>query len=307
MVKEIGPLRGIKNRFSVQDCGYDVGIFHSSYMSTIFPKINKVANIVTVHDLILHKFKSLFTDSLKGTLHYYRRLITENFAIRNADRLIAVSHSSKNDLIDFFRISENKISVIHHGISGYWFLNQGQAYVNREPYFLFVGGRNHYKNYQTVLKSLARLDRGYRYIQLITVGDNRNSRDQEKKLYEELGIAQRVVDLGIVDDMTLKSLYQGAVAFITPSIYEGFGFPLLESLACGCPVLASDISTNREIGGQFVKLFPATNDNELTSLMINALEHPSAKSERDKAREYAKTFNWQSGARKLLDVYRAFS
>lgn len=307
MLNEIGPVMALNNRLKVKGCRYDVNIFHSSYMSTIFPKIKKIPNIVTVHDLILQKFKTIFTDSFKNTIHYYMRLITENFTIRNADHLIAVSDSSKNDLIEVFGLDENKISVIRHGISEHWFLDPGDAHRNPKPYFLFVGGRNPYKNYNTVLRSLARLQGRYRDLQLIAVGENHHSKNEEKNKYKQLGISERVVDLGVVDDKRLKSLYKGAVAFIVPSLYEGFGFPLLESLACGCPVLASDIPANREMGRAFVNYFPAMNDKELAALMIHAFEHGLCEEEKEKSRAYARTFNWQSGARSLLDVYGLFS
>lgn len=303
---EFGPIRAWLNGKRLIDCNYGADLFHSSYMSTMWPKRKDVPTIITVHDLILQRFKSLFTNSLKRSIRYYQQLFTENFAIKNADYLIAVSQSSKNDLIDYFGFREDMISVIHHGISEQWFSCHDRVENNTEPYFLFVGGRNPYKNYDTVLKALAKLDGKYKEIQLITAGENLHSLEKERQRYRELKISKRVKDLGVVSDEKLKELYSNAVALVFPSIYEGFGFPLLESLACGCPVLASKIPTNKEIGNSLVTYFATKDSDCLADKMIGIYDNPPNECQREKYRNYANSYTWEAAAGKLLKLYQSF-
>ncbi len=307
VINEFGPIRAWSNYRKLVSDKTKVDIFHSSYASTILPDIKSISKVVTVHDLIMQKFSSLVAAPIKTRFHCWRHKITENYAIKKADFLIAVSQSTKNDLIEYFGLNEDRIKVIHHGISEHWFPAQDRDEVCPNPYFLFVGGRNPYKNYDTVLKTLAKLNGKYKEIKLITVGYNKHSLQVEPKKYAELNIADRVIDLGIVDDDKLKQLYTNAIAFIFPSIYEGFGFPLLESLACKCPVIASEIPTNREIGGSFVNYFNATDSNELVDKMMDIYNNPPGEAERMQYSTYAHTYTWENAARKLLEVYRTLT
>ncbi|MHC4593508.1 MAG: glycosyltransferase family 4 protein [Planctomycetota bacterium] len=306
ILDQLGHIRAYQNRIRLMDYDDDIHLFHSSFASTILPKLEGIPTVTTVHDLSIQKFKYLFATSAKNYFHYYRRLITRNLAIKNADYLIAVSQATKNDLIDI-NLDENKIKVIHNGISNFWYPVQNKGKNNSKPYFLFVGGRNPYKNYDTVLKAISLLDGKYKDIQLITVGENVYSQKREMKKYLELNIHEKVTDLGTVSDEKLRELYSNAVAFVFPSKYEGFGFPLLESLACGCPVIASKIPTNREIGGSFVHYFKATDSSELADKMMDIYNNLPGEAERMRYSTYAHTYTWENAARKLLEVYRTLT
>lgn len=304
-IGEFGPIRALYNRKMLQNHKTKVDLFHSSYMSYPFSFKRNIPIVVTVHDLILQKFKSIIVNSFKSNIYYYHQLATENLAIKNADCLIAVSQSTKNDLVNYFGFNEDRISVIHHGIAEFWFDDKNISKKINKPYFLFVGGRNPYKNYDTLLNALSIIKERNLDTNLIIVGENCRTQKKEQKEYEELNISDMVEDLGVVSDIKLKELYSNAIALIFPSIYEGFGFPLLESLACGCPVIASDIPTNYELGKSFIRYFPTMDANALSEEMLYLYNNPVSKIEKESYKTYAKTYTWESSAGKLVKIYNS--
>ena len=142
---------------------------------------------------------------------------------------------------------------------------------------------------------------------LVVVGENQRSEEIERRRYQELGITKRINDLGIVSDAKLKQLYNHAAVLVFPSNYEGFGFPLLEAFACGCPVIASDIPTNREIGGKLARFFPTMDEGALADQIHYLGEHPPSPQEKQAYVEHARSFTWEAAAKMIIKLYEIIS
>lgn len=212
-------------------------------------------SILTVHDMIHEIYSEQFSDTDK-TIRLKRK------AVEQADHIIAVSHSTKRDLINLFDVNESKITVIHHGISKettHLHLNE-----NHKPalpsFMLYVGQREGYKNFRKLLEGYA-LTKASSDYHIIAFGGG-NFTKEEQKLITKLGLTRKVIQIS-GDDSLLRELYSSAMAFIYPSLYEGFGMPILEAMSNNCPVICSNTSSLPEVGGNAVIYF---DPNEASSI-----------------------------------------
>jgi glycosyltransferase involved in cell wall biosynthesis len=208
-------------------------IFHSNYLRV--SSSSNAINIVTVHDFT-HQF---FVKGPKQLLNYYQK----KKAITKSDGIVCISQNTLKDLYHFFPEAKQKaVAVIYNGCSEvYLQKTRGESIVNTpRPYILFVGARGNYKNFDFVLKVLAKTS-----YDLVAAG-SKFTEEEEQIIAQYSG---RVTLLSNVSDEKLKALYQHAHAFIYPSLYEGFGIPVLEAMNCGCPVIAFNNSSIPEIMG----------------------------------------------------------
>jgi mannosyltransferase len=202
-------------------------VFHSSYYRVIPDKFCK--NIITIHDFI----PELYYGYLKRNYNYN---LKKN-ALNNSEAIICVSHSTKNDLLNFFpNISENKISVIHNGAADDFVHNNNP----RKNFILFVGSRFGYKMFEWAIKAVA----GLAIFDLVIVGSPLS--DLEIAILTNFKTLNYRV-FSSISNMQLNELYNTAFALIYPSEYEGFGLPVLEAMKAGCPVIARRTSSIPEI------------------------------------------------------------
>lgn len=226
----------------------DFDLFFPTYYNTYFLKNLKKPYVLTVHDMTHELFPENFKKYNDFTLLYKKK------AIENASHLIAISQNTKKDLLALYKIPEEKISVVHHGIE--------QTYTSQifpgipQQYFLFVGERGGYKNFDVVIKALAALDN--KEICLLCTGKEFSS--GEINLLRKFDLVHRVKSF-YLSDSELNYLYEKAIALIYPSLYEGFGYPLLEAMRAKCIVLSSNSSCLPEVGGD-AALYFAPNDIE---------------------------------------------
>ena len=180
----------------------------------------------------------------------------------------------------------------------------GGVALHEEPYLLYVGTRGHHKNFRLLLEAYSRWDRRSE-VSLVVVGAPWSH--EEMLHVETTGISDRVYLLSDINDERLCWLYNRAAAFVHPSLYEGFGIPLLEAMACGCPIIASRIPSTIEVARDCPIYFEPTESEDL----IAAFDTGVAEG-RDSARvhlglELAERFSWDATARQTLGVYRALS
>lgn len=209
-------------------------IFYSpSFMPPLF---SKIPFVFTVHDL-MHLF-------YYSTLHklYYKHVIG-NLA-KNAKQIITVSHYSKQQLVKLLGIKEQLITVIYNGVDEQFSKNE-ERYELPRPYFLYIGNRRKNKNIPAMLEAFAKANIPNDFIFALT-----GSPDESLNMHiHRLGIGERVRFLGFVSDTDLPKIYKGAFATLYVSLMEGFGLPIIESMASGTPVITSNTSSLPEIAG----------------------------------------------------------
>ncbi len=272
-------------------------IVHQTYYSR-FKTVNDRSRVVlTVHDMIHEKFQHFFPG--KEDISE-----TKIKAIKRADRVICVSSSTKNDLVGILEIDPHKITVIPHGFS---VLPQSsnsniQSYSNR-PYILYVGQRQKHKNFLTLLQAYASSEQLKKTVNLVCFGGNPIS-SEEYDMIHQLGIPGSQIIYLTGDDQKLSELYRHASAFVFPSLYEGFGMPVLEAMALDCPVVCSNTSSLPEVAGNAAEFF----DPYSKESIANALERVLFLSGRrttliQLGKQQIKKFSWDKCAERTYAVY----
>ncbi len=195
--------------------------------------------VFTIHDLIHLRFDD--ERSLLKTA-YYATFVKP--AVRKAARVLTVSEFSKREILDWTGVSEESISVVRNA-AGPGFSESGVSFEHDEPYFLYVGNRKAHKNLRMLLTAYSR-SRVVGHVRLFLTGP---ASAEISEISRDLGISKRLTFLGFVPEDRMPALYRGAVALVLPSLYEGFGLPVVESMACGTAVVCSNVSALPEIVG----------------------------------------------------------
>ncbi len=247
----------------------DFDIYHPTYY--YFDTISTHKPIVlTVHDFIHELFYDSFSKDQQKLVDIKKQ------AIHKADRIIAISQSTKNDLLKFYpEISEDKIDVVYHAIE--WTPNE-RHFLSRKidkPYILFTGQRWTYKNFMLFSKAVAPLLKKYD-LYLICTGTDFTQ--LEKQHFENIGIAERAFTV-FADETELKALYENALCFVFPSLYEGFGLPILESFASNCPIAVSNTSCFPEIADDAALYFDPNNESEISKTVEKLIVSESLRKE----------------------------
>jgi glycosyltransferase involved in cell wall biosynthesis len=225
-------------------------------------------------------------------------------AIQAAQKIICISENTKNDLLQRYAIPEERVTVTYLASDIDASMSHGSQPVPSDPYFLYVGNRSHYKNFDGMLKAFANLASSRRELRLGVVG--RSFIEAEMKQIAELGLTQQIEHYGQACDRHLAKLYRCSVALVYPSLYEGFGIPPVEAMSCGTPVIASHNSSLPEVVGDAGLLFDPRSPSALSEIMLSLLDRPSARDlliERGFAR--ASQFSWEKTAAQTVEVYRS--
>lgn len=191
--------------------------------------------ISTIHDLNFFAIPQFFSNNI-NPLKKWQMICAEK-----SDFLITISENSKKDLMRYLDIDEQKIKVIYHGVND-CFKKDTSPRIIKNPYILFVGRREGYKNFKTVLKAFANIKNK----DLFLVCTGLSFSKKENDMINAFGVSDRIINIS-ASEYELINLYSHALLFVYPSLYEGFGFPLLEAMGCECPVLCSDTSCFPEI------------------------------------------------------------
>ncbi len=277
-----------------------VDIFQSTFFSTVY--ITSVKKIVTVHDMIPEKFPGLVRKSWQKM-----EMAKKKAAVQNADIIIAVSQNTKNDLItEYPWISEEKIRVIYHGpfhVENEVSLDDisrkyGLSLVP-QGYFLYVGRRKNYKNFQ-ILVSLVENKTRYRDSVFCCVGGGRS--DQTYETLAAKGLERNFQFVPSVSDDELASLYKNAKALLFPSMYEGFGLPVLEAMANECPVICGHVSSLPEIAKDAAFYFDPSSMESLDEA-IDRLNSSDRSDVVKSGKQAVSDFSWKRAAREMKDVY----
>ncbi|MHA3092533.1 glycosyltransferase family 4 protein [Acinetobacter brisouii] len=274
-------------------------ILHETYYSNYSIANSKIPKVVTVHDMIHELFYEQFPVNDKTSIMKKR-------SIKRADHIICISECTKNDLIELFKVPESKISVIYHGISqlGDCDILCKNELILDNPYILFVGQRNGYKNFKIILKAYASSQFLQNNFRLVAFGGGKFS-DLEKQMILDLKIKTNNILHFSGDDYLLKTLYKQATIFIYPSIYEGFGFPPLEAMMYKCPTIVANTSCIPEIVGNGALLFNPYSVDDLLQKIGLVLNFNFREDLVKNGCMHYKKFTWEKCGENTLNVYKS--
>lgn len=253
--------------------------------------------VLTVHDMI----HELFCNQMdpKGTYAAIKKK-----AITSAQAIICISENTKHDLLRYLPISEDRITIIPHASEIDIRLSYGDESVPDQPYFLYVGSRGIYKNFDRLLKSFANVVSTLPDLKLCVVGPPFTK--EEVRQITNLSLSSHIRYYGFSSDRHLAKLYRCSVAFVYPSLYEGFGIPPLEAMSCGTPVIVSNTSSLPEVVADAGLLFNPIDTDELVDCLRYVLDNPSGRDQLvQKGLERSQQFSWDKTVTQTLDVYRS--
>ena len=241
-------------------------IFHPTYYNPYFLKYIKTKPyVLTVYDMIHELFPDLFKGDITG--------IQKKQVIEGAAKIIAISGNTKTDIIRFYDIDPKKIEVIPLATSLQITIPDTTLYLPQK-FILFVGNRGAYKNFTFFINSISSFLHEEKDLFLICAGGG-VFRENEIRLLDDLMIKRKVLYYPITTDSTLSQLYRKAILFVFPSIYEGFGIPVLEAFSCGCPVAASNCSSLPEVGGDAGNYFDPKNAASIQKVVEDIVHNDS--------------------------------
>lgn len=311
VVLERSPVYSIRELFALSFQLYrrKLDLYHSTHY--VLPAWIGSKVVVTIHDIIHLLYPEFLPNNL--AFLYAQRMLRRS--LTRGDRIIAVSQNTKADLIQHFEIEPRKINVVHNGVEDIFRRKLPQEEIDRwlkelgigQPYLLFVGNPKPHKNLNTVVQAYARaLQLAPFEAPLICVGSRQGTEYKIRQRAEQLGIGSRVRLLGHVEQEALPAIYQGATLFLYPTLYEGFGLPVLEAMASGVAVITSNTSALKEIGEGYAHLVDPLDLEGMARAIAHCMsdaEHRASLSRLGLKR--AEKFRWDEAARRTLDIYTA--
>jgi len=283
-----------------------VDIFHTQYIAPFWlPKNIKL--VLTIHDISFNFFPKYIK---KSDLFFLKTLLPRS--IRRADKIITVSQSEQEQIINFYKIQPEKIDFVYNGVDYENFAKEfseeekekvRQKYNLPQKFLLYIGTFQPRKNIPVLIEAIKSLD-----IKLILAG-NRNVRNFDKKINEVIeknNFQNKVIFPGWIDEEDKPALLQIADCFVFPSLYEGFGIPIVEAMAAGTPVISSNKTSLPEVGKDGALFCDPKNTDEFSKRIYQAIADENLKADIIKrGSEIAKLYSWQKTAEKTLNMYKS--
>lgn len=272
-------------------------IIHETYFSKQKILSKKCPRVITVYDMIHERYQNT----------YFKKDATNEakiMSVMRADHVICISENTRKDLIDIYNIEESKTSTIHLGFLKATGTNATIApHTTLAPFLLYVGNREIYKNFIPFIDAVSKSKKLMKDFNIIAFG-GRDFDQQEKAIFSSYGYrADQIIHIS-GDDNILSDLYTKAVAFIFPSLYEGFGIPPLEAMAHGCPVVSSNTSSMPEVIGEAAEYFDPTSLESICEAIHRVVYSEVRKTELiEKGYNRIKSFSWDKCANETLSVY----
>jgi glycosyltransferase involved in cell wall biosynthesis len=262
--------------------------------------------VATIHDVIPYIYPETST-----TLDRLIYRVWLPLAVRRLNAIITDSQQSKRDIVKYLRVKPEKITVISIAAAAHYRPMSEtdvrpvlERYGITFPYILYVGSIEARKNLARLLEAYARLRDWSQEWKLVIVGARKWKFSPVFETVQRLGLEPHIHFTGYVEEADLPALYNGARLFVFPSLYEGFGLPVLEAMACGTPVVTSNTSSLPEVVGNAALLIDPQDVAAITAGMREALEKPELAAEmREKGLIQARQFTWERTARETLAVY----
>lgn len=283
-----------------------VELFHSPDF-VLPPVLGNIPTILTVHDLSFSFYPETFTPSLVA---YLNRVVP--WSVQRARHVLADSDSTRRDLIRLYQTPEDKITVLYSGVHERFSLTvaeEAQAMVRKKyelgnaPFVFTVSTLQPRKNHQLLIRAFRAVAAQTEH-NLIIAGGKGWLYEKMVSEVERQDLLRRVHFIGFVDDDDLPALYNAASLFVFPSLYEGFGLPILEAMACGTPVVSSNASSLPEVAGDAAVQISPHDEEAWTRAMLRVIGDEELRARLVAAgHEQTQRFRWADAARQLLDVY----
>lgn len=286
-----------------------VDLFHLPQNGFRIPQKKSCKIVVTIHDLIPYFLPEMVRPS------FLKRFTREMpYIVEQADQIVTVSEASKSDIISVFGIEPGKITVLPSAPSAaYRPLPQETTrrklalkYGIKRSFILYVGGLNPRKNVAELIQAYAKINRELRDgQQLLILGPECKHRYRLQLLAEALGLTEEVIFPGFVPSEDLPLFYNGADLFVYPSLYEGFGLPPIEAMACGTPVITSNVSSLPEVVDHAALQVAPDDTLQLAECIFRVLNDQNLRrSLSTKGLECSANYNWDRIARQMLNLYQ---
>ena len=272
---------------------YRPDIVHETYYSRERTSNSSAKTVITVYDMIEELFPDNFPMNKKT-------IDIRKAAFRRADHLICISESTRADLIRLYGVNADKVSVVYLASSLVAPLHPDVEV--KEPFFLYVGGRAGYKNFLALLDAFAE-SMLFKSHKLVCFGGGRLTEHEQKRMKQLRIPNDRIVYVG-GDDAALSRYYASAEAFVYPSLYEGFGIPLLEAMGCGCPVICSNSSSIPEVAGDAAIYFDPRDFQSISNAMLKVVQSSNERRQMiSKGKDRVQRFSWDICAQQTYAVY----
>jgi glycosyltransferase involved in cell wall biosynthesis len=283
-----------------------IDLLHSPHFN--IPLIRVCPMVVTIHDVIYLACQEDLP-SFVGRM-YYRAMMAA--AVRRADRIITDSEYSKRDIQRFFKAEDDRLDVIYPGVDQSIRKNVDSVKLCEvksrlgivSPYLIYTGIYKLRKNHAGLLRAFKTfVDKGG-HAQLVIAGPMEDGEEMLRRLAQDLGVADRVVFTGFVEHGDLPALYSGASVYACPSLYEGFGFTVLEAMACGVPVVCSKETSLPEVAGAAALYADARNPQEFGNALYQVFRDQALRAMLvNKGMNNLQRFQWKHAAERTLAVY----
>ncbi|MDR0661548.1 MAG: glycosyltransferase family 4 protein [Prevotellaceae bacterium] len=291
------------SKYAEQD---KVKLFHglSGELPTGLSQRN-IRSVVTIHDLIFLRYPEFYKPIDRSI---YKKKFRA--ACKNSDLIIAISKQTKDDIVNFFKIKEEKIRLVYQGCNPQFYNTcseeqkqvAAKKYNLPQKYILYVGTIEERKNLNTIIRALASMPKD---IYLVAIGRETKYTDKVTAEINKLKLNDRVKFIHKSDFRDLPAIYQQAQVFVLPSVFEGFGIPVLEALNSKIPVIASNVSSLPEAGGPHSLYINPTDSKELEKALFQLFAHPELRENMIvNGYKYAQNFREQKLANDLWSVYQ---
>jgi len=280
-------------------------VFWSPHFNAPILPIKAKKRIVTIHDV----YHLAFYESFNSLQKVYIKLVI-NSAVNLSDKIITVSNFSKSEIIKYTKVNPEKIEVIYNGVDNNRFKILDRKVLEPfrskypENFILYVGNVKPHKNLKNLLKAFSIIQKkNYKDYYLVIVGKKEGFITGDKEIFQILEdsyeLRTKVIFTGYIEDDELPVLYNLARLFVFPSLYEGFGLPPLEAMACGCPTVVSNLSAIPEVCGDASFYVNPLEPEEIALGILKVLNSDDLRKNLiEKGLERVKSFNWEKSAKK---------
>jgi len=296
--KKLWTMLGLSKKIYKDKNNLDVFFSPTHYL----PLFSVVPSVVSIFDLSYLKYPELFKKK-----DLYQLKIWGRYSIKRAKAVITISESSKNAIIEEYKLASDKVHVVYPGIKE--LINNREInmtdlqkkYGIKKNFILFVGTIQPRKNIARMVEAISQIPE----LELIVVGKKGWQYEGILDSPRKFGVENRVKFLEFVPDEELSELYKNAICFVLPSLYEGFGLPILEAMKYGCPVVTSNTSSLPEAGGDAALYFDPEDSSDIAEKIKKLLSDDKLREDMiEKGYKQAKKFSWEKAAKEALHVLK---